>query len=619
MILRRALAVLLPLAEVTGKTLLDDSVKTEADARSKLQPVFPTLSKLDPADLDYVVKNHFWELATEIVGESHKQSVDLSFAVRKAVKDVRNKADELIRYLNPKYHEKQKVIPVFRWAQNDTHIFLTIKYSVKWDAPGAVNVKDPQVVFNDNVFSFTASGEHSGNKYEYTLDLDCFDAIDEADSTWSSSSVGRFTAILAKRRMRRSPVAHSEKTCGVTQKIYCPQNDKCLANCTTCGEWNVNATTGNFCSGPPKDKPSSISFTDVNLDMGAIEGDLKIEMSDTYHISSYVVMFGRTPAEEKSSDQMKVLADIPANRLNKTTKKAVTLEPILDLKTDEEMAFAVFPKNEFGVLQNATFKSIEDAFVPKSAPIKLSFSDTNGDVGKLSGDIVVYSDPFDTTIEDFALYFGKKGGRSRVSNDAYIANLRRSTNVTEAEMAIYTLSDKAIPAGAQTILAYSKNVHGELKDEYAIADIVDAQKPCAGSDRGSSVNCPPKVKTISEDVSPEENVISLVINFEKAKPKSTSLAVYLSTDKSCQKASNYKRANHTEQEGQVLLDKVELNGDAGESWRYTHLLVYTENSFGRSKYCSNTPFTDAGAPKDEEDAAGAAGEASSASGKKAEL
>lgn len=62
-----------------------------------------------------------------------------------------------------------------------------------------------KVVFNDNVFSFTASGEHSGNKYEYTLDLDCFDAIDEADSTWSSSSVGRFTAILAKRRMRRWP------------------------------------------------------------------------------------------------------------------------------------------------------------------------------------------------------------------------------------------------------------------------------------------------------------------------------------------------------------------------------------------------------------------------------
>lgn len=52
MILRRALAALLPLA-VTGKTLLDDSVKTEADARSKLLPVFPTLSKLDPADLEY--------------------------------------------------------------------------------------------------------------------------------------------------------------------------------------------------------------------------------------------------------------------------------------------------------------------------------------------------------------------------------------------------------------------------------------------------------------------------------------------------------------------------------------------------------------------------------------
>ena len=38
---------------------------------------------------------------------------------RNAVKNVRNKADELIRSLNPKFNEKQKVVPVFRWSQND--------------------------------------------------------------------------------------------------------------------------------------------------------------------------------------------------------------------------------------------------------------------------------------------------------------------------------------------------------------------------------------------------------------------------------------------------------------------------------------------------------------------
>merc|ERR1712085_170904 len=88
----------------------------------------------------------------------------------------------------------------------------------------------------------------------------------------------------------------------------------------------------------------------------------------------------------------------------------------------------------------------------------------------------------------------------------------------------------------------------------------------------------------------EETVLSAVLDLEKAVPKGTSLAVYLATDKSCTQSSNYKLIQHEEVDGtQVLLDKVQINAD-GDSWKYTHITLYTKNDFGTSKFCSTIPF-----------------------------
>ncbi|CAD7928541.1 unnamed protein product [Amoebophrya sp. A25] len=620
----RLSGMLLPF--VAGKKFLDATVKNIDDARSRIQPVMGTLSKLDPSDIEYIVQNHFWDLATEIVTESHKQKVDLSFAVRKAVQGVRNKADELIRYLNPKYHEKQKVTPVYRWAQNSTHVFVTIKYSVKWDAPGAVNVKDPQVVFDDNVFRFTASGEHSGNKYEYSLDLDCFDAIDEAGSTWSAASVGRFTAVLAKRRMRRWPrllldkkkkgtgrpdlgrqeeldkedspasvVMQSEKSCAVSEKIYCPHSDKCMGNCTTCAEWNIQSHGGNFCSGAPQKAPDSVVFTDSNMMRYRIDGELKIESKEQYHVDSYVIKYGVVTSADRKADELETIAEIPASTHSKFTVKSLSgLRPYSALEAGQEMALAVFSKNTFGVLETPVWKTVEDAFVPESGPKKVSFSDTNGDVGKLTGDVVIEgpTETEDPTITQYALYFAKRGGRVLSSkSDSYIGVENR---VAGSGTVTYKLTDKSVPTGTQGIIAFAKNSFGENREQGTYIDVQDAQRPCAGEDRGSSVNCPPRIKSITGDASPEANVISVVLDLDKTIPKGVTASVYLATDKSCTKASNYKAVEHQAVEAQILLDNTQLNGD-GESWRYSHILLYTKNDFGTSKYCSAHAFTDAGA------------------------
>jgi len=42
-------------------------------------------------------------------------------------------------------------------------------------------------------------------KFAYGLDMEFFDYIDPKDSSWSSSSVGRFTVTIAKKDRRKWP------------------------------------------------------------------------------------------------------------------------------------------------------------------------------------------------------------------------------------------------------------------------------------------------------------------------------------------------------------------------------------------------------------------------------
>lgn len=622
-------AATIGLLGVYAAPLLNDDVSSLKEAREKLAPLLPTVKKIDASDIEFLVKKGWWELADELVSASHEQKADLSFAIRKGVSAVRTRADELIRSLNPKYNEKKQVIPVFRWAQNDTSIFLTIKYSVKWDAPGAVNVKDPAVTFNEDgtLFQFKAYGEHSGNKYEYTLDLDCFDKIMPRESTWSSASVGRFTAILAKRRSRKWPrllldkkkkgtgrldltrqeefdknqmngatlVSHSERSCAAVDKVYCPSKDNCHTDCSTCTDRTHQKDE--FCTGAPKKGVSSIKFTDVDMRKGFIGGTLQIEqVRSEYDVGHYAVKVGIVKKDEvniRRSEGMKLLGKVPASiRLAEVKYDVTDLEELSFDPANETMAFAVFTENDFGLLNEPVFRTFDDAYLPLTGAQSLSFHDSNGDIGVLSGDISVTPvDPTDTTIEEFALYFGKKSGR-KIPSDA-------SIGVTPVN-ASYKVDTRSVPNGATHILAFAKNKHGENAAAVASLSIVDNTKPCAGKDRKSSLHCPPIIKTVSGDENLESQLITLDLLVEKTKkklPKDVQFTVYASTGPACDSESNYRQLENMTEEGQSdgttklkLVDAV-LNPE-GESWRYTHLQVYTWNAYGRSKYCTSIPFTD---------------------------
>lgn len=616
--------------------LLISDVKSEAEAREILAPLMDTVKKIHVDDIEYLVSRGWWDLATEIVAKGHEQKADVSFAVRKAVKGVKNKADELVRSLNPKYHQKQQVTPVYRWAQNSTSIFLTIKYSVKWDAPGAVNVKDPKVTMTDGLFSFRATGEHSGNRYEYMLDIDLFDQIIDAESSWSAASVGRFTAVLAKKRSRKWPrllldkknkgtgrldltrqeevdkesgssgfvvVSQSERTCFKIGKIYCPKKDVCLSDCT-------NSTSGttlkdNFCTGPPADGPKSVSFSDNDMRRGYIGGIVTIDQQDMeYDIMKYQIYIGKTRINESERQLSDFGAEIFATVVGNLRKNSVTYElknfKKIECSDTEVMAIAIVTENDSGVYDKPYYKTFIDAFLPNTGPYAAKFEDTDGDVGKISGEFVIDYVKSDDTIDEFVLYWGKKSGR-KLQSDNYIGIAGKASDTDPISK--YKFENKSVPSGATHILVFAKNTHGENtnSNHVLVHPIVDNTKPCAGKSLKNSDQCPPAIESITENTSEDKNLLNLQITLKTPTVKQTTgdgknlkLVVYASTGEKHHGESNYKELKIDEYivtPTMIQLNNAKLNEEA-ESWRYTHLQVYTQNAFGRSKYCSSVRFAE---------------------------
>merc|ERR1719436_2146224 len=321
---------------------------SEEEATKLMEPHLDALKGLDPLAVEKIVLRQWWGLARDIVARSHLQQVDLSFNVRKAIRTLKDEADELLRTLNPKYGQAQQVAPSFQWAQNDTSIFLTVKYTVRWNAPGALEVTEPSVNMTLNTFNFSGLGKHSNNKYKYFLSLGLFDHINSESSSWSAASVGKLSVTLRKRWPRKWPrlignkktkignmhmwmemqekldstlsgmttVSNSPVTCGMSEKLYCLATDTCKKrdDCTQCPGKQVPNVEGNLCAGMPTEK-AALNFKDTDMDRDELGGEVKIfKARNDFDIDSYDVYFGKDDKKKlEGADGQPLLAGSAAS------------------------------------------------------------------------------------------------------------------------------------------------------------------------------------------------------------------------------------------------------------------------------------------------------------------
>jgi hypothetical protein len=585
-----------------------DAAASEEEATKVLQPHLDSLKKLDPKVVEKVVLRQWWGLSRDIVAKSHTQQVDLSFSVRKAVRTLKDEADELLRTLNPKYGQAQQVSPAFQWAQNDTCVFFTVKWTVRWNAPGALEVTEPHVHMVGNTFNFTGLGKHSNNKYKYILALSLFDNIAPVASTWSTASVGKMSVTLKKKWPRKWPrllankktkignmhvwmemqdkldssfggmatVSNSPVTCAVSEKLYCLATDTCKkpANCSQCPGKTVPLESEHICTGMPTEK-ASLSFKDVDMDEHELGGTITITKArNEFDIDTYSVYWGK-------DDKTKL--ELPDGNLALLGEAAPTgSDTDLHLKHNTKMPdqathLLVFSKNTFGEYGSPGQTIVKDAYNPKDKPKGLEFVDEDGDKNEVSGTVTVQRATEESTIDEYALHWGKSATR-KIAASSFLRDIPKETS-HDGTATWYMSRNTKIPEGATYLLLFSKNEHGDHPSPASLK-VVDNTKPCLNKEDD---DCP-------QDIAVEGQAFT--VTRAKSEATVTDYVLYFGR-KSCAEGDGQSGAKngHIKDLPASQDDMThELPADAVVPDGTTHVLVFSRNSFGESDFCVSQSF-----------------------------
>lgn len=596
-----------------------EDIVSEEDAQKVLEPHMESLKTLDATVVEKVVFKQWWTLATAMVARSHLQGVDLSFAVRKAVRAIKDESDELMRRLNPKYGQAQQVAPAFQWAQNDTCIFLTVKFTARWNAPGALGVTEPTVEIVANKFNFTGLGKHSNNKYKYQLGLKLFDNVAPADSTWNAASVGKLSVILRKAWPRKWPrllmdkkakignmhvwmetqdrlnadlggmssVSHSPVTCEQVEKLYCSVTDTCKlpANCEQCPGKTVPVEAEHVCAGVPTQK-ASLSFRDTDMDRHELGGVIKItKAKHDFETQTFAVYWGKDgatkldgPGVGNEDAQVAYIGKVSANEGNAQVDLAHNTK-----KPDQATHLLVFTKNVHGEYDSPGSESLTDAFLPLEAPQGMKFEDEDGDRNEIKGDLKIEKADGEVSYDKFALYWGKSATRkmdTRKNSSNVIA-----IDITKEQSSHFIAESTKIPEQATHLLLFSKNEHGENPSPVAM-QIVDNTSPCQKIDEA---DCPSGVSVVPNSDS------SHTLSVARAREEAGIVAYTMYWGRGgCDEAGSWATNGHIKYFGMDVSPEGALEHQLDAALEVpdgtTHVLAFSQNKLGESKFCVSERF-----------------------------
>jgi len=193
--------LILRLSATPQKSSLSEMPSEEKVLEAITKPEFDAKSA-DAGDVQSWVHQGWHDAVQALVARSQSSSEEsaqnIAAKVRHAVYAEKNRLDDLIRSLDRNYGKAVDVTPAMQWAQNSTHVFLSVKFCTRWNAPGALEVENETVTFSDCCFNFTAFGEHSFIRRRYHLSFELFRPANVASSSWFLAAAGRMTVMIAK-------------------------------------------------------------------------------------------------------------------------------------------------------------------------------------------------------------------------------------------------------------------------------------------------------------------------------------------------------------------------------------------------------------------------------------
>jgi hypothetical protein len=475
-----------------------DVSKSESDVLTDISKI--KISALSPSQIEDVVNRQYFDASAEIIRRAHEEEEDVSVPIRNAVGNIRSKLDHLVKLLDPEFSRPQKVPPAFQWAQNDTAVFIQLKYSRRFNAPGAVDVEDFNCTFTNSSLVFSAIGGHSGKRFEYALNLDFFDSINPELSSWNIGSVGKVFLTIMKQSVSKWPrllltnvkidnmhywydfgdqmesslkplpvISESPLTCLSFRALFCPTSGKCTSTCDDCK--SKPKIVPGACVGPPAYKPKDVTFTDTNGDDGLVSGALEISTVKEYHrydvsgFNIYLTQIGVNLTSESSP-----LAT--SGSIQNTTVKVEVSQ--VELAEGVSYEWIIVPFNSLGENRDKLFrKAVIDLHRPDncSSISPLSFEDTDGEEGSLKGLFTFTSTKNPDTATHLVFYWG-------VSDTSKLSGFPSIAEVS-VYLSSHNLTSKTpIPPTATHVLVYAKSSVGESSSQPVGAwTIEDRQLP----------------------------------------------------------------------------------------------------------------------------------------------
>lgn len=418
-----------------------------------------------------------------------------------------------------------RVVPAFQWTQNDSAVFVMVKFTRRWDSPLNVNAFVPDVNITEDVFNVT--GE------QYYLTAPIFDFLDAERSSWKRAGLGKVSLVLAKRYARRWPrlladwkIEHtnmgvwkemekkvakeltleigveSRLSCATQSKLFCVTTDECRRpeQCHKCPGKPKPTPETSLCEGVPRSN-AKVGFHDGDPETDVVGGDihmLKAPYEDD--LDTYVLYWGQSKTHPvKDLPEMKAkIGEVPA-----TGEKMLKLTLPMGSKFPPETThLLVFGRNQHGEVEEPFAAPFRDGKRPVGLVENMTLADqSNSPSGTLTG-MMTFELPKDIKItkdkhkweyydakykEDFyAIYWGQNATHKHAKAKPVAPEVQPSRNQQEGETFVlpiirHTLNPPKgqsgthgdprkqgpplkIPKGATHLLVFTKNIFGEMKE-----------------------------------------------------------------------------------------------------------------------------------------------------------
>lgn len=127
-----------------------------------------------------------------------KKKIDIVEDVRTAIHFVNKELDRTLT-LASNFKKKQRISPVFRWAQNFTHVLLHVKFAHRFDSPATLHLWGKNMTLTEDHFHFNCLGIQTETPLEFDLDFPLFRPVVPEQSVEKTESVGTMVIHLKKK------------------------------------------------------------------------------------------------------------------------------------------------------------------------------------------------------------------------------------------------------------------------------------------------------------------------------------------------------------------------------------------------------------------------------------